>query len=324
MATMFLKSTDSGAPTLNGVNGSLCAVLDWALVQNGWAIEYTATNARVYRAGSGNRRRLAVRHDSAVSGDARKATVRNCESATSATAYVDPSPTVAQVPNNTSTWTTSNVASSSARPWEIILTPTCFYLIVTTENTVGRCIYFYGDVPPTDSGDVWNTLISVDSNSAPDMSYGPFWQQFGLFIQCVVPCTFYWSRNIDGAVKSIPACLVAGSALAYAGNIASCPVSRQGYNSKIHQEKLAVGCPGAQATISATKSILRRGWLPNLWVGLHNGRGATGNLTTDKDTFTNTAYNASATFEILDCYSTFAINYPWFIFEKTDTWVAPT
>ena len=50
------RSTDASAPTLEGVNGSLVALLDACLVNGygsqsaaGWTIAYTTTNKRVYR-----------------------------------------------------------------------------------------------------------------------------------------------------------------------------------------------------------------------------------------------------------------------------------
>lgn len=321
MALMWLRSTDVGAPTLNGVNGSLCNVLNWALVQNGWAVEYTATNARVYRPGSGNRRRLHVRHDSAISGAANKATVRGCENATSATALVDPFPTVAQVANNACKWQTSQTADATARPWKILLAPTFFYLFVMQDGSIGHTIYFFGDVPPAEAGDVWNTMIWQDADINVDGSYAPLWSAIQQTIVCNPPSRFYWCRNIDGTVKSIPAAMVGHSA-SYVGVTSGLPVAREGYNSKIHHEKLAYCCPGAQASISPTKSIFRRGWAPNLWQGLHNGRGTT-NLCNQGDTFTNTAYNAAATFSIDLIYSIDSTGYPWIIIEETDTWVNP-
>lgn len=322
MALMILKSTDAGAPTLNGVNGTLCNVLNWALVQNGWAVEYTATNARVYRAGSGNRRRLAVRHDSAISGAANKATVRGCENASSATAYTDPFPTVAQIANASSKWETSATADSTARAWEIYLDTTFFYICINTNGGQGRMVYFFGDVPSTEAGDVWNTLLWQDADLNIDMSYGPLWQAPTNVIVCSPPSKMYWCRNIDGTIKSIPAALVMQQNGSYIGNLNAAPVAREGYNSKIHQEKIAVCCPGAQASINSAKSILRRGWMPHLWAGLHYGRGLI-NPTADRDTFTNTAYNASALFRVIGLYDPDSISYPWVIFEETNTWSNP-
>lgn len=320
MALMILKSTDAGAPTLNGVNGSLCNVLNWALVQNGWAVEYTATNARVYRPGSGNRRRLHVRHDSAISGAANKATVRGCENATSATALTDPFPTTAQVVNANSVWMTSNTADSTARAWEIYLDTTFFYLCIDMTSGAGRLIYFFGDVPPAEASDVWNTMVWQDADPSIEMSYGPLWQSTQNTIVNNPPSRYYWCRNIDGTVKSIPANLITNSASGYISNVSGCPIARQGHNSKIYHEKVAMCCPGAQATVNTAKSILRRGWMPHLWAALHSEKGLT---VVDRDTFTNTAYNASAIFRVLELYNSYSGGYPWIIFEETNTWSNP-
>lgn len=322
MALLILKSTDVGAPTLNGVNGTLCAVLDWALVQKSWAIEYTATNARVYRPGSGNRRRLHVRHDSAISGAANKATVRGCENASSATALTDPFPTVAQIANTNSKWMTSMTTDSTARAWEIYLETTFFYICINIAGGAGRVVYFFGDVPSAESGDVWNTMVWQDADTNVDMSYAPLWQSPYTSIAVAPPAKMYWCRNIDGTAKSIPTHIVASVTASYLGVSSTLPIAREGYNSKIHYEKMAIACPGAQASVSATKSIYRRGWMPNLWVPLHNGRGVT-NVTADRDTFTNTAYNGSALFRVIGTYEPDTYSYPWVIFEETSTWSAP-
>ena len=124
VGAIYLTESSPGAPALSGTNGTLCNVLDWALPQKGWAIEYTATNNRIYRPGAGNRNRLFVSHDSTVSSDPRLATVRGCENASAAnvSSLVAPFPTTTQLANTHSTVSVSNVSSTLARPYRIILT----------------------------------------------------------------------------------------------------------------------------------------------------------------------------------------------------------
>lgn len=77
-------------------------------------------------------------------------------------------------------------------------------------------------------------------------------------------------------------------------------------------------CTGAQSVItSSSLSLPQRGYLPNLWAPLHNGRGSIN----ARDTFTDTAYNPSATFR---CFtSSNSANAAMIIVEETDTWSPP-
>jgi hypothetical protein len=185
---------------------------------------------------------------------------------------------------------TSATVDSTARAWEIYLETTFFYICINVAGGAGRMVYFFGDVPSAESGDVWNTMVWQDADTSVDMSFAPLWQAPYTGINIVTPSKMHWCRNIDGTVKSIPTHLITSNGGSYLGNAGTLPVAREGYNSKLHYEKIAVTCPGAQASVSPTKSIYRRGWMPHLWNPLHNGRGTT-NVTADRDTFTNTAYN---------------------------------
>lgn len=54
MTVTIYRSTDGGAPVLNGTAGSFVAVLDSCLVASGWTIAFTSGNRRAYQQGSGN------------------------------------------------------------------------------------------------------------------------------------------------------------------------------------------------------------------------------------------------------------------------------
>ena len=67
MTVTVYSSTDTSAPTLNNLKGSLVALLDAVLVNGygtqsaaGWSIAYTASSGRVYRQGTGNQYYLRV------------------------------------------------------------------------------------------------------------------------------------------------------------------------------------------------------------------------------------------------------------------------
>jgi hypothetical protein len=72
VTVIVYKSTDAGAPALDGSLGSICTVLDACLVNGygakapaGWAIAFTGANKRAYRPGSGLLRGLLRVQDDA-------------------------------------------------------------------------------------------------------------------------------------------------------------------------------------------------------------------------------------------------------------------
>ena len=77
---------------------------------------------------------------------------------------------------------------------------------------------------------------------------------------------------------------------------------------------MGISCSGSASTVLFTKSVTRRGHLPHIWVPLHSGKGAL----VVADTFTDTAYNASAVFSAFPITSA-----TWVIIETTDTWTPP-
>lgn len=319
MSTLILTPASSGAPTLNAVNGSLNAVLDWALVQNGWAIEYTATNARVYRAGvgSGNRRRVMVRHDSAISGAVHLVTVRGCEDATSATALVDPFPTVALYPDNAAVWMIGDTTTpSTARDWVLIVGTNFFSLLVRTSvltDTSWTCGIF-GDMPPSNSEDVWNTICTTRAAvGGTSLSVDPLaGQSSGSSLINASTNTLFWCRDITGTVKSTRGGWNTGGT--YLSSCNGLPIARAGYANRIVREKIAVYCTGSSSTSAGATILVRRCWVPNWWSGIQSNFGAL----TSADTFTDSVYNASALFRPILNTSISGI-----YLETTDTWSMP-
>jgi hypothetical protein len=311
MATLFRDNASPGAPTLNGVNGSLCAVLDWALLLNGWTIEFTATNARIYRPASGNRFRLSVRHDSAISGDATLATVRGCESATSATALVNPFPTTAQLPNSTANWLTSEAPDTAARSYRIAIGTTWIILAVRPGIADSWDMQFFGDLPKTQAEDAWNTLCTSrgSSTTGADASFANDYSPGGAYLGAKM----YWARSVDGSVKSTLGCLMLAGA-GQMGSLGSLPAARQGYGNRIVREKISVGDAGGSTAFAPALTVHRRGWMPNLWNPLHAGAGGL----TSADTHTDTSYSASSVFRAIPVYGSC-----WALLEESDTWSAP-
>lgn len=166
MTVTVYRSTDASAPTLSGSAGALAGVLDACLVNGygsktaaGWAIAFTGTNLRAYRAASGNRYYLAL-------DDTGTTTARGIgyESMTAVSTGTNPFPTTAQL--SAGVWyLKSSAADATARPWIVIATATTFYLFINQANVANSSswttgLYHFGDFPSYVTGDVYNTRIS--------------------------------------------------------------------------------------------------------------------------------------------------------------------
>lgn len=327
MATgaIFLTDQSSGAPALTGQNGSACGVLDWALVQKGWEIEYTAANSRVYRPGAGNRRRLFIAHDSAISGDARGATIRGCEDASSATVggLVNPFPTLSQQSNSNSSIRFSSVANATPRPYRIVLSETFLLFAASNDsaNTSSWDFFFFGDLAGVEPGDVWATAIHVGGAPLPNT---PSQRAMSSCMSSGFPgsaAKTYFCRNIDGTAISSLACLggSVSSSIASLGSVPGAAAMRAGYGNRIIREKVAVrDFGGAAAAIGGMQiggmQIFQRGWVPNFWNPIHPNIGTV----TSDDSHTDSSYSPGSLFFVIPASSTVAL-----ILEASDTWSPP-
>jgi len=316
---IHLTEASSGAPRNSGTNADLCTLLDWALVSGavnaGWAINQTATNARVYKPPAGNRFCLYVNHDSAVSGAAQLATVRGCESATAASeaGIVNPFPTIAEVAATSATWIISSAASTTTRNFDIFASDRFVYYITNVSGASNVYqVHMFGDFSPTLTGDVYNTLCSTRNASSTSASAD---------LMCnagsIVGTTRLWvCRSYDGTVKSVSGSIFTsgGSSM---GAVTACAAALAGATGLIDRVKCQIMDTGATTTtFSTTKGIASRGWIPNLWLPVHSGFGTVN----ARDTFTDTAYNGSATFEAFMNSG----NSTFFALETTNTWSPPS
>lgn len=314
MTWLKLTNETPGAPPLAAVNGMLCEVLDWALPQAGWAIEFTSGNARIYRPGSGHRRRLYVNHDSAVSGSVNRALVRGCESATEATAPVDSFPKLEQVVDANSNWHISTLTTSATRPWVLYVSDTFLILLVNVDASLTNPSWsmgMFGDVPTAET-DEWGTVCLIRNSNATTVTAT---NSTGIGSptnsMLVASQQLFWCRSIDGTVKSTHGALNASGTTM--GQVAGAPALRAGWLGRINREKVRANCLGSSTTTPlANLSYVKRGSIPNLWSPLHNGRGTV----TTGDPFTDSAYNPSAQFRVYACNN----NTATCIIEETDTW----
>lgn len=321
-APIILTELSSGAPTLNGVNGSLTAVLRWALVQASWAVEYGPSgNAAVFRPGSGNRHRLHVNHDSTVSGSAALATVRGCEGASAATTITDPFPTVAQVTNANATWMVSATAAATARRYKIFLWPTFFVMFIEF-NSDGRWDpYFFGDLFGARPEDAYATAVACRQQSAfgntTTARYG-----YNLTTNAYPPvlslslAKAFWCRDISGVTKSTKGSFAGSGAFVgqSSANAAAGIPALAGYGNRLEREKLALHCTGDNASAFGMMAQMRRGWFPNMWQGLHYSYVGV----SSEDTFADAEYDAAASFIVLPNDGSQQI-----YMETTDTWSVP-
>lgn len=313
---IYLTEASVGAPALSSTNGALCALLDWALPQKNWAIEHATGHARVYRPGVGNRHRLFVAHDSAISGSAGLATVRGAEHAEGASMaqLVDPFPAEAQLSNAFSSFMVSNTVSSAQRPWRMVLSETFMVLAVSTlsQATAGWDLFLFGDVAGGEAGDVFGTIIHVGGVSTA--TAGARAMNSALSPHPLAAKT-YWCRSIDGAIKSSRGCLVGsgGTPGAFA-SVTGLPPMRMGYGGRINRELLAVSCIGSSTTAAGVSAVHRRGWVPNVWNPVHTGLGTV----TAADEFTDTRYAAGSVFRVIPASAATAV-----IIEVSDTWSPP-
>lgn len=313
MAWIKVSYTDAGAPQAYSVNGNLNTILRFALPLLGWAVEFGPTgNASVFRAAAGNRHRLHVRHDSAVSGDADLAYVRGAHTATSATAVGSPFPTAAQVANAASNWRCGvEDDPATAAPWHIYGNDRFFYLLMWSPS-YGWDLYYFGDVP-SDYATGYETIICVRNNSAPYGSSGLGAQGYA---SPNANGSDFWARGINATTISTMGGRQFSTAGGNLGRINNNPPCRGGYQNRVMREKVALSDLGSVTATASVLALNRRGWLPNLWNPLHNGMG--GGTLVDGDTFTDTVYNPAANFRIFDSPS-----YGSVIIEETDTWVKP-
>lgn len=291
-APIHLTEASSGAPVCSGQNGALVAIMDWALVQNGWTIDFSTGNARIYRAASGNRFRLHMNDDSSASGDARLCLVRGCESASSATALTDPFPLVSQVADNASNWLKSTVASATARNYDVYVGTT---FVIFAVNSGGGSnawdVFMFGDCTPTQSGDTYSTICFVRNSTGAGQAVA---NACGT-ATVAVNAFWYFTRSFDGTVKSTLAAAwvessTSGSAIPFGAAGASVGAAFTGPTTGLDWEKVPLICAGAQSTtISTSKGLPMRAWLPNILNPIHNGNG-TANA---RDTFSDTAYDAA-------------------------------
>lgn len=281
MAIIHVDESTPGLPNsgrLSGTNGDLVGILDVALVLNGWAIEYSTGNARIYRPGSGNRFRLYVNDDSSVSGDARCAVVRGCENASAASnaGLVDPFPLSSQVADASCNWLKSSLANTTARIFDIWVGETWIVFAVNYGGATNIWeVHAFGDFAPAFSGDSYNTLCTTRNSTnfnTTTWSGSPGWMP-----SAVGGSTrFVYARSYDGTVKSVLGGWLPLFAQTAPGVIqSSLPGASSGPTTGIDTDYAPLYDSGSNTgTVSGSIALPIRGWMNNVLSPMHGGRGA--------------------------------------------------
>jgi hypothetical protein len=314
-APAYWNESSGGLPNsgrLSGTAGDLVGILDVALVASGWAIEYTASNARVYRAASGNRFRACFDENTAISGDARLVTYRGAENASAAGSanWTDPFPTPTQAANNVSTILKSTAASTAARAFDLWIWATGFILATNPSNASNTWeVCAFGDADPSYTGDSYNTVCMNRTNStATSIASG----MMGAGITgstCVN--NIHWARSYDGTTKSTYGGIAYPSSTI--GNITNCAPARGGATGGIDAERMPLLCSGNNANgVMTSAGLIRRGIFPYLWLPMHGGPG------TVNARDTGSIGSPAAAFSMLVCSAS-----NWMM-AQTDGWTPPS
>ncbi len=172
MTIRVYRSTDSGAPAMDGLGGSLLSVLTGCLVTGygnraaaGWSLAYESGNVGVYVPGMGSRFYLQI--DDRVgrsSFGGRVAGVRIYETMSSADAGIDP------IPSEGERYIAKSTASSSdARAWILIADEQAFYLFNAISSDVldssinYQRLSFFGRLRAVNISDAWAVGVAAST-----------------------------------------------------------------------------------------------------------------------------------------------------------------
>ena len=197
MPIYIYKSTDAGAPVLNGLEGSLVSVLDAVLVDGygsqpslGWSKEFSGTNKAAYKQPVGtNEFYLQVLDDQGVNGF--YALVRGYEEMLDVDTGTNPFPTIAQHANYYAVKSAVNTAT--AIDWVVYSNGAIIYMFYYATYNAG--MFHYGYSEPLVATDEWSTSISASDN--PDISNA------SIASYAIYNLYRYFARGVGGVSLSV-------------------------------------------------------------------------------------------------------------------------
>lgn len=295
MTVRYYRWDDASAPTLNNAAGSLVTLLDAVLVNGygskaaaGWAIAFTGTNKRVYRAATGVR--PYIRFDDSVTGAAQG--IRLAETMTDVdTITVNPTPTAAQAASGCFVYKS---ADSTNRPWVIAASGTAFVLYVGHDNTTAqglastttKGVYFFGDFFSYLPGDAFNSVVIANTSNASPASGGI--PMASIRTDALALAGHYLLRATDQTTLSVQfskACDQRVTSATSFGNSAT---------ALTYPDPVTAGMLLSPIYVTQPSGTQVRGRLPGLWGVFHNLPGSPG------DTFSGAGALSGKTFLLLD------------------------
>jgi hypothetical protein len=256
MSVVVVRSTDGGAPALDGTAGSLVAVLSYALPLLGWTVAFTGTNKAAYLQGAGSCGfYFRVLDDgSATTDGAKSGMLVGYESMTDVDTGTNPFPTAAQMAEGTYI-RKSKTADATARAWMVVGDSRSAYIWVDTADYVGGHCTYFGDFRRFVASDVYCCGIIGNSNGGncafKDCNAGITGTTAGAFI----------ARNYIGTVGAVAlgkyVHLTASSGIGYGGAYGTQPA----YDGLIHY---------ADIEVHENAGPTPRGWLRGVFGPQHN------------------------------------------------------
>lgn len=324
MSLTEYKSTDAGAPVINGTAASLINWIDTVCVgsgtaygskpKQGWVKLFSGTSKAVYQTADGIGHYRVVHDGAQGAAGLREAIVRGCESASGVDTIVDAWPLVSLVADAACVWRLSNTADSTARPWQALVDGNTVRLIVQY-NTSQADHYVMGAYDPVDSGNAWNHMLTV-RQSANDSTDG-LCLQIGSNNPAASMTSRLWAmRTPDGAVKSPRATVISPATLTntLSGYSATQLPPLPNSAGNIVLDPFEISVNGQQAATSLLLELA--GTLPNVWIPRHAGYSGAAR----GDVFRDSAYNPAAQFSLTGAWNQTSGRVAW---ETTDTYVSP-
>ena len=297
MALYWVQSTDPGAPSLTGQNGSGNLVFDYILnTIAGLTIQYTGTNRSVVQMPDGSV--LRYYHDSAASGNARFMIVRAAESASAIDTLVDEFPLTSQVADSLCNVLVSFSANATVRPWWALVdtstTTSCFHFFnePETNNIAGGMFWGGGTQVSSLPVDAYATVLYTRASAVTTTATGAATKGVSGFAG--TPVNHWLRRSRDGIVKSCTARAgpyTGGTLLGITPNGPTYPDPDDG---KLRLCKVNILDYYSQSSTPGISPEWVRMWVPRLfqpmhevssWASIDNG-----------DTFAASSYDPSAQF----------------------------
>lgn len=328
MSVTTYRSSDAGAPVLNGTTGNgfvnlLTTCLTGtgtaygSLPKKGWTLLFSGANKAVFRTVDGFAC-LRVVHDGTGAGGFREAIVRGAESATGVDTLVDAFPTVAEVADSACVWRASDSLDATARTWELVADENWFILSVQY-GTATADMYVFGRYSPSRSANSWPYIISTRNQSnTTNESLGACGMAVAVYGGTA---TKVWAmRTVDGVAKAPRAAFVTESATSTSSTgfpgLAGPQIPNNDGLIFMSPPQLWVN-GNAGTTLGNPQSA---GFFPNLWSPLHNFATAAGRNAFWGDTFNAAGYAVGSAFVLRGVRSD--TGGKWIV-ETTDTWQDP-